>query len=274
MVRKANVIAIMSPKGGVGKTATSANLAAALAIEFGKKVLLIDTNVSTASLGLHFDIFYPENTLNALLEKGHPIKKAIHIYHNNLHIIPASITIKKEERNVYTARENIRKIIKYYDKLLKDLSKEYDLILLDCAPGLDIESIATLHVAGGLLLVTNPDYPSIITAVKAMEYAKYLKMPVGGVILNKVRNKKYELTKKEIEEALEMKVIQEIPFDNNIPKSIANKIPIVLFRPYSKASIAYKKLAASIVGKKYNYGVKKRIERYLRIGRRRDKKKK
>lgn len=96
----------------------------------------------------------------------------------------------------------------------------------------------------------------------------------GGVILNKVRNKKYELTKKEIEEALEMKVIQEIPFDNNIPKSIANKIPIVLFRPYSKASIAYKKLAASIVGKKYNYGVKKRMERYLRIGRRRDKKKK
>ena len=191
MVRQKNVIAVMSPKGGVGKTVTTANLAAALATEFNKKVLAIDTNISTASLGLHLDIFYPKTTINDILGKKSQVRKSIQIYHENLHIIPASIKIKKTEKNVKKVRENIRKLIDYYEDLLKDFSKEYDLILLDCAPGFDLEAIATMHVAGGLLLVTNPEYPAIVTAAKALEYAKTLKVPVGGLILNKVGKKKY-----------------------------------------------------------------------------------
>lgn len=266
MVRKTNVIAIMSPKGGVGKTVTTVNLAAALATEFNKKILTIDTNVSTASLGLHLGIFYPKTTINDIPNKNSSIEKAIHIYHDNLHVIPASLKIKKNERNINTARKNIIKIVKYYDKLLKKLSKEYDLILLDCAPGLDIEAIATMHVAGGLIIVTNPEYPAVVTAIKAIEYAKHLKMPLGGIVLNKVENKNYELTKDEIEEALKVKIIEKIPFDKKVSKSIAHKTPIVLFKPNAKSSVAYKKLAASLVGEKYSYGLVEKIKKYLRIG--------
>ena len=100
MTRKPNVIAVMSPKGGVGKTVTTANLAAALSTIFNKKVLAIDTNVSTASLGLHLDIFYPKTTINDLTGKKHLVQKAIHIYDENLHIIPASIKIKKKDKNI------------------------------------------------------------------------------------------------------------------------------------------------------------------------------
>ena len=250
MVRKANVIAVISPKGGVGKTVTTANLAAALATNFDKKILAIDTNVSTASLGLHLDILYPKNTIHDLLGKKFAIGMAIHIYDDNLHIIPASIKIRKKDRNIKDLRTNIYKIVKYYDYLLRDLSKYYDLIFLDCSPGFDIESIAAMHVAGGLLIVTNPDYPSIVTAAKAVEYAKAMKIPVGGLVLNKVRNKKYELKAEDIEDALGIKVIVKIPFDKRIPESIAKRKPLVLLKPRSKASRAYKRLAESIVGKK------------------------
>lgn len=260
-MRKPNVIAVMSPKGGVGKTVTTANLAAALAVEFNKKVLAIDTNISTASLGLHLDVYYPKKTIYDLLKKKFSIKDAIHTYHENLDLIPASIKIKKRDKNIYNMRKNIQKIVNYYDAILSKLYKEYDLILLDCAPGFDIEAIAAMQVAGGLLLVTNPEYPAIITAVKAVEYAKKSKIPVGGIVLNKVRNKKYELKKDTIEDVLKIKVIEIIPFDKRIPESIAKKIPVVLFKPYSKSGKAYKRLAASIIGKNYKPSIFKRFKK-------------
>ena len=109
-----------------------------------------------------------------------------------------------------------------------------------------------MNVAGGLLLVTNPDMPSIVTAIKAVEYAKSFKIPVGGVVLNKVRNKKYELKEKDIEDILKIKVVEKIPFNNKIPESIAKKIPLVLFKPRNKTSKAYKRLAATMIGEVYN----------------------
>jgi len=265
MVRRPNVIAVMSPKGGVGKTVTTANLAVALAVEFDKKVLAIDTNVSTASLGLHLDIYYPKRTIHDILDNKFPIKKAIHHYHERMHVIPASIKIKKHEKNLTDIRKNIHKIVKYYNSILKDLYKEYDLILLDCAPGFDIEAIAAMHVAGALLLVTNPEYPSIVTAIKAVEYAKKSKMPVGGIVLNKVRNKKYEIKKSTIEDILKIKVIETIPFDKRIPESIARKVPLVLFKRRSKAGKAYKKLAASLITEKKEKKSKKKRKRKSKI---------
>jgi len=251
MIRKPNVIAVMSPKGGVGKTVTTANLAAALAVEFGKKVLAIDTNISTASLGLHLDLYYPKRTMHDILEKKYNVKDVIHTYHENLHLIPATIKIKKREKNPKNIQKNIMKIVKYYDQILKELHKEYDLVLLDCAPGFDVEALAAMHVAGGLLLITNPEMPAIVTAVKAVEYAKAFKIPVGGVVLNKVRNKKYELSEKDIEDLLKIKVIEKIPFNHKISESIAKKIPLVLFKPRNKTSRAYKRLAATMIGEIY-----------------------
>jgi len=263
-MRRKNVLAVMSSKGGVGKTVTTANLAVALATEFNKKVLAIDTNITTASLGLHLNILYPKVTIYDLLKNDFSVEDSIHQYHDNLYVIPACIKIKKKEKNLYSVRDNVEKIVEHYDVLLSKLSKEYDLILLDCAPGFDIESIATMHVAGGLLLITNPEYPAIVSAVKSIEYAKFMKIPVGGIVLNKVMNKKYELKDKEIENALQIKIIQKIPFDKKIPESIANRVPVVLFAPYCKSSIAYKKLAASIIGKKYRYSYLSRIKSFFK----------
>jgi len=251
MVKRANVIAVMSPKGGVGKTVTTANLAAALATEFNKKVLAIDTNVSTASLALHLDLYAPKKTMQNLLEKKFEIKEAIHPYHENLHLIPASIKIKKRDKNPKNVQKNIMKIVKFYDEILKELHQEYDLVLLDCAPGFDVEALASMHIAGALLLITNPEMPSLVTAVKAVEYAKNFKIPVGGIVLTKVRKRKYEISEEDIEDLLKIKVVEKIPFNHKISESIARKIPIVLFKPKNKASKAYKRLAGTIVGEVY-----------------------
>src|SRR3989344_2668809 len=180
MKRNKKVIAIISPKGGVGKTVTTANLAVALATEFGKKVLAVDTNITSASLGLHLNILYPHVTIYDIIRKNFPISKTIFTYNEKL-------------------EENIKNVTEHYDLLLKDLVKDYDIILLDSAPGFSVESIATLKIAGSVLIVTNPDYPSVVSTTKSILYAQRMKVPTGGIILTKVTKEKYELTSEEIE---------------------------------------------------------------------------
>lgn len=260
MIRKKNVLAVMSPKGGAGKTVTTANLAVALSTEFNKKILAIDTNITTASLGLHLNILYPKITIYDVLKRSFSLRDAAYPYNDNLDIIPASIKIEKGDKNVSTMQDRVRKIVNHYDILLSQVVEDYDLVLLDSAPGFNVEAVATMQVADGILLVTNPEYPAIVATAKAVEYAKILKVPTGGLILNRVMNKKYELSKEEIEDSLNIKVIEKIPMDKKVPESIANKTPVVLFAPYSKASIAYKRLAASIVGQQYKLGPLGRIK--------------
>ena len=71
-----------------------------------------------------------------------------------------------------------------------------------------------------------------------------------------------------------IKIIGTVPFDKKVPESIANKMPIVLFDPYAKSSIVFKKLAASLVGTEYKMGFVKKVKKVLRIGKKKYRKNK
>lgn len=259
------VIGIVSPKGGVGKTVTTSNLAVALSTVFNKRILAIDTNLTTASLGFHFNLIYPRVTIYDVLKAGFSIQRAIYKYNNNLDIIPASIVIEKTDQNFKALEKNVRRIANHYDILLTTLIDEYDYVLLDAAGGFSVESFATMEVADIIYLVTNPEYPSILATAKAIEYAKLIKVPVGGIILAKVKNERYELSQAEIEESLGMKVLGSIPLDTNVPRAIGRKMPVMVFKPHSAASVAYKKLAADIIGEEYNPTASEKVRDFFKI---------
>jgi hypothetical protein len=69
--------------------------------------------------------------------------------------------------------------------------------------------------------------------------------------VNRVRNERYELTKKEIESACNINVITYIPEDARIPEAIAKGTPVVDIHPYSSASIAFNRLSAALIGQTY-----------------------
>ena len=117
------IIVITSGKGGVGKTVTVANLAAALALAYDKKILAVDTNVSTASLGMHFDIFYPEHTIHDISGKHSENHKSIHVYHQNLHIIPASIKVRSDFKDPKNIQKNLLNLTKNYEEFLDKISE-------------------------------------------------------------------------------------------------------------------------------------------------------
>ncbi|MDI6737778.1 MAG: AAA family ATPase [Nanoarchaeota archaeon] len=263
--RRGNVLAVISPKGGVGKTVTTSNLAIALSTVYNKRILAIDANVTTASLGFHFNLIYPRVTIYDVLRKDFSIRDAIYKYNENLDIIPASIVIEKQDENMGDMQKNVKRIVNHFDILLSQLVADYDLVLLDAAGGFSTESIAAMGIADGLLLVTNPEYPAILATAKCIEYAKIAKVPMCGIVLTKVNGKKYEITRLEIETALKVQVIGEVPFDTNIGKAISEKVPVMVFKPYSKASIAYKKLAGAIIDHKYEQGILDKIRGILRV---------
>lgn len=193
---------------------------------------------------------HPPVTFKEVLDKNFSILKAMYFYNKYLQIIPSALSIELKDEPL-AINEKIRKLTDHYDILLSDVVRRYDLILIDSAPGFSIEALAAMQTADALLLVTNPEFPAIAVTTKSIEYAKFLKRPIIGIVLNKVRGKDYELSKEEIEESLGVKVIAEIPDDPKVPESIAYRIPVVSYFPKCPASIAYRKLATQLIGEEY-----------------------
>ena len=247
----AKTIGIIAIKGGVGKTTTTLNLGAAVAKEFNKKVLLVDANFSAPNLALHLGLAEPETTLHHVLLKRADIADAVYEYDKNLHIIPGSLISKKI--NPRLLKEKLSK--------LKD---SYDIVLLDSSPALNEEMLATMIASDKLFVVTSPDYPTLSTTMRAIKIAKQKKTPIAGLILNKARNKKFELTLQEIEEAAGVPIVAVLPDDIKMLEAVAAAKPITHHAENSGIAHEYKKLGACIIGEEYtDPRISARIKRFL-----------
>ncbi len=233
------VIGIIAIKGGVGKTTTVANLGAILSKEFNKSTLVVDGNFSAPNLGLHFGITKPEKTLHDVLLRRADIDETIIEHAHNLHIIPSAFLSRKI---------NPFKLKKHIDKI----KNNYDIILIDSSPSLNEEILSTMIASDELLVVTSPDYPTLSTTLRAVRLAKQKKTPITGLILNKIRNKKFELTTEDIEHAAETPVLAVLPDDIKILEALSLTTPAAINFEKSNAVIEYKKLAAALIGEKYS----------------------
>lgn len=236
--QECKIIGIISLKGGVGKTTTVANLGHVLASDFNRRVLIVDANFSAPNLALHIGLVAPFASIHDVLLDKIDITKAIHEHEAGFHVIPASYVSRKI--NPFKLRNRIQKLRKYYD-----------VILIDSSPTLNNEMLSTIIASDELLVVTSPDYPTLSTTLRAVKLAKQKKTPISGLILNRVRNKKFELSIHDIEESAEVPVLAVLPEDVKVPEAVSFTMPVSLFKPNANASIEFKKLAASLVGEKY-----------------------
>ena len=157
-------IGVISIKGGVGKTSTTANLGTALSQEFGQHVLLLDANYSAPNLGIHFGVTNPEVNLHDVLRNKVDVGDAIHEYEDNLHLVPGSLL--NDKVNPYKLRQ-----------IVKHLKKYYDYVLLDSSPNLNDEIKSVMLAADELIVVTSPDYPTLSTTMHAVKVAREKKNP-------------------------------------------------------------------------------------------------
>jgi len=250
----ARIIGVISGKGGVGKTTTASNLGAAL-VKRGKKIILIDGNVTTPNLSLHLGIpFYPI-TLHDVLKRKTPIEAAIYEHSTGMSVIPASLSADAVKDT---------KIEKLEGALLNLLGRA-DIVLIDSAAGLGKEALTAMRLADELVIVTNPDLPSVTDALKTIKLAEESGTKVLGVVVNRVKGKKYEMSLSEIKSMLGVQLLTVVPEDSSVPKSIKRKKPVVHHKPKSRASIAFKKLAAKIIGEPFVEKTRKKMGWFERL---------
>ncbi len=146
----ARVIAMCNQKGGVGKTTTTINLAAALA-EYGRRVLIVDFDPQgAASVGLGVSPHELERTVyNLLMERDAHISDLIRpTATEGLDLLPANIDLSAAEVQLVgeVARESV------LSRVLRPVLDDYDVILVDCQPSLGLLTVNALTAAHGVLI--------------------------------------------------------------------------------------------------------------------------
>lgn len=226
------IIGIVSGKGGVGKTITAINLGIALQ-ELGEQVTVVDADMTVSNLGVQLGTFSFDVSLQDVVSGKEHILNSIHHHPMGLTIIPSSLSVD----DVYTGLKPNSK------KLRKDLKKLKGIVLVDCPPGLTDDALSVMEAVDDVIVVTNPDMPSVTDAIKVIKISRDLKKNVLGIVVNRVQGTNYELRPAEIEIMCEAPIISKIPEDKIIKKSIFEEMPVVKYSPYSKPSIEFRRLA-------------------------------
>lgn len=204
-------------------------------------MVVVDGNVNTSHLGLHYGVYEdPSVTLREVIERKASALQAIYVSQSGVRILPSPLSGDGVD-------------LKGLDNVIRQLEKDYDIIILDVAPGLGREVLNALGSVDEAIVVATPDIPSVTDALKTINFIKKVDddIDILGVIVNRTRGEKYELSAKEIESACNIDVITNLPEDKKVPESIARGEPAVILYPNSSISVSMNKLAAALIGQEY-----------------------
>lgn len=235
----ARIIAIISGKGGVGKTTTAINVGAALN-KLNKEVIIIDANLNTPNIGIHLGAPIVPVTLNHVLKGKADIEEAIYEHSSGTKIVPASLSVKE------LTKFNTKRL----PSIVSSLHDLADFVIFDSAAGFGEEAMDTIDAGEEIIIVTNPEMPAVTDALKAVKVARGKGKDVKGVIVTRHKNAKYEMPLSAIKSMLETQIIGVIPEDDAVKKALTRRDAVVHTHPRSKVSRKYEEIAGKILGKR------------------------
>lgn len=234
-------IAVVSGKGGVGKTTVTSNLGVLLASAHQKDVLVADANLTTSHLGLYLGMDYTPVTLNHVLRGEATVSEAMYNHATGMRVLPASFPAKEMEGvDVSLLKGVVEDIARKYGRRL-------DFLLLDCAPGLGRDALAGIRAADELLYVTTPYHAPLMDVVRASHLVRDLGHRHAGVVLNMVEKGKHQLARPQAEQMVGLPILAEVPADTAVLRSLAANQPVALADPKAKASRSLALLAHALL---------------------------
>jgi len=250
------IIGIVSGKGGVGKTTIAANLAYAIT-EFGEKVVLVDLDLVMANLKDLIDFGNTPITLHNFLRDEVDLHEIIYIKEKTKDKKPLLYFIPSSEEFTDYSKFNLKKIVKEFQQLYAYA----DYIILDLPAGMEKMTVVGIATCTDILIVLTPDIYSVKDAEKIIKTTNKLGVNILGAIINKRRGWVSELTKEEIEQHLNLPVLAEIPYEDEIRYSVLRKKIYIKDYKNNKGAQEFLRLAAFLTNKEYKIEEKKKKKR-------------
>jgi chromosome partitioning protein len=249
----ARIISLCNQKGGVGKTTTTISLGATLA-EYGRKVLVVDFDpqgalsaglgVNTHDLTTIYDLLLGtvKDTRSAIVGTSVP----------NLHLIPANIDLSAAE--VHLVNEVAREQI--LARVLRQVTDDYDVILIDCQPSLGLLTINALTAAHGVLIPLECEFFALRGVALLVETVDKVRDRLNPAIkLDGILPTMYDSRTLHSREVLD-RVVDA--FGDNVLETVIGRTvkfpdasisgtPITSYAPEHPASEAYRQLARELI---------------------------
>lgn len=248
-------ISIFNQKGGVGKTTTCINFAAALGRK-GKKTLLVDIDPQgNSTSGVGVDKSNIEASSYDLLINETPVKDIIvSTSFKNLDVLPANMNLAGAELEL-AENENRFKVLK---KALAPVVMDYDYIIIDCPPSLGLLSLNALTASDTLIVPLQCEYyaleglSQLVGTVRTVKQNYNEHLELEGIIFT-MYDSRLKLNQQVMDEV--DKFFPNKSYKTVIPRSVklaeapSFGIPVIYYEKYSKPSFAYKKFADEFLKK-------------------------
>lgn len=252
----ARVIAMCNQKGGVGKTTTTINLAAALA-EYGRRVLIVDFDPQgAASAGLGIMSHELDQTIYTLMTNPRmDVHEVIeHTDYEGLDVIPANIDLSAAEVQLVNevAREQI------LASVLRPVRDEYDLIIIDCQPSLGLLTVNALTAAHGVMIPMEAEFFALRGVALLVETIEKVRdrlnprLKIDGILITMVDMRTLHAREvvDRLEEAFGDKVFRTmVKRTVKFPDATVATEPITSFAPSHEGAQAYRRLARELVAR-------------------------
>ena len=247
------VIAVANQKGGVGKTTTAVNLAACLAKE-GRKVLLIDSDPQgNATSGLGFDKRDVKKCIYDALINEVPMADTLkHTAYENLDVIPATIQLAGAEIELVSLMNREGRL----KNALERIKHDYDYVIIDCPPSLGLLTINALTAASSVMIPVQCEFYALEGITMLMNTIQLVQrnlnpaLKLEGVVMTMFdsRTNLAQDVVEEVKKYFKTKMYKTIvPRNVRLSEAPSHGMPVINYDSKSKGAQVYMELAQEVI---------------------------